>query len=364
MEEERLSKIKQRWFLQEGALFAVLCVHEFVSNSSMSCPMRCGQGRIEYNPEYIREISDEALESLLKVEAIRILLKHPYMRYPTACSRRSSAIGSNITISDNYGYLPIKLDKASDYGLDRGKAYEWYARRIEQQSENSDTESEKGDLADLWGENPMIFYEINDIIKKTTNWGSLRGDFVEKLQASTHSSIDWRNVLNGFRLSVLTSEKKLTRMKPNRRTGFQNMGSTRNFTTRILIAVDTSGSIGSEELRYFYGVINSAFKYGVETVDVIQFDTEIRSKCEKVTKKISSTLAIGRGGTSFQPPIDYAIDGGYEGLVILTDGDAPQPKVPVGAGLKILWVCDSQFSYNRNSHWMQKLGRVCTMQLN
>ena len=48
------------------------------------------------------------------------------------------------------------------------------------------------------------------------------------LQASTRSRINWRNVLSGFRASILSSVRKLTRMRPNRRTGFDKKTSFRN----------------------------------------------------------------------------------------------------------------------------------------
>ena len=63
------------------------------------------------------------------------------------------------------------------------------------------------------------------------------------------------------------------------------MGSIRRFDTRLLIAVDVSGSISSESLSYFYGVINSAFRYGFESIDVIQFDCGI-TKVQNLKKQM------------------------------------------------------------------------------
>jgi len=151
-------------------------------------------------------------------------------------------------------------------------------------------------------------------------------------------------------------------MKPNRRYGFEAMGSTRKFTTKLLVAVDVSGSISSDCLSYFYGVINSAFKYGFQDIDVIQFDCGITS-IQSLKQKIKNVTAVGRGGTSFQEPIDFAIQNGYDGLVILTDGYAPAPTIPDNARTKILWVCEDQQSYDAHHTWMEKLGRVCTMNL-
>jgi len=45
--------------------------------------------------------------------------------------------------------------------------------------------------------------------------------------------------------------------------------------TRLLFAIDVSGSMGTEELRQGFSVVNRFFNYGVPAIDVIQFDTEI-----------------------------------------------------------------------------------------
>mgnify|MGYP003329035336 CR=1 FL=1 len=218
------------------------------------------------------------------------------------------------------------------------------------------------DLSALWEEDEMALAIINGIIENTQEWGSLSGRFAEKIKASTKARIDWRNVFAGFRASVLSSKRKLTRMRPNRRSGFEQMGSTRQFNTRLLVAVDVSGSISSSALSYFYGVINSAFRYGFEAIDVAQFNCSI-TQVQNLKKVMKNVTAVGRGGTSFQEPIDYANENGYDGLLILTDGYAPAPNLPDGMRCKIIWVCQDKSCYEANHAWMEKLGRVCTMEI-
>ena len=138
------------------------------------------------------------------------------------------------------------------------------------------------------------------------------------------------------------------------------MGSTRKYDTRILVAVDVSGSISTNELRRFYGVINSAFRFGFESVDVIQFDCGIKV-VQQLKKVVKSTCAVGRGGTSFQEPIEYAHEHNYDGLVMMTDGFAPPPSIPKDFRLRILWVCPNIECYRSNEEWMRSYGRVCVM---
>jgi predicted metal-dependent peptidase len=376
--QERYTHILERWFITEPPLFQVLCIHELVQNTHMCCPLRSGRKKLEYNPEIVREMSDDALEEALRAEAVRLLLKHPYERRPEGCSQKAMGLASNLVIGDNYKHPRLRIETPQDRGLKSGMNYEWYARAVEMmpdgpdcRNNNGSTEEDGGDspssniyrdLAELWDEDELTVQMINEVINSTKSWGSLGGNFAELLQVSLKAKINWRNIFAGFRASIISSKRKLTRMRPNRRTGFDNMGSIRLFDTKLLVAVDVSGSISTESLKYFYGVINSAFRYGFESIDVIQFDCGVRT-VDNLKKVIKDVAVIGRGGTSFQEPIDYAHEKGYDGLVILTDGYAPEPDIPEGFKTGILWVCENESCLSHHKEWMEKSGRTCVMQI-
>lgn len=373
--QERYSHILEQWFIMEPPLFQVLCIHELVPNTRMKCPLRSGRKKLEYNPDIVVEMSDDALEEALRAEAVRLLLKHPYERRPDGCSQQAMGLASNLVVGDNYSHPRFRIETPADLGLKSGMNYEWYAKEVEKQhagagdgeyDEDSGGVSTAGerhrDLAELWEEDELTVQMINGVISSTKNWGSISGNFAEILTSSLKAKINWRNVFAGFRASIISSKRKLTRMRPNRRTGFDNMGSIRRFDTKLLVAVDVSGSISTESLQYFYGVINSAFRYGFESIDVVQFDCGVRvvQNLKKVVKDIG---ILGRGGTSFQEPIDYAHENGYDGLVMLTDGYAPEPVLPEGFRTGILWVCENEDCLNHHRHWMEKSGRTCVMQI-
>ncbi len=376
--QERYSNILEQWFIMEPPLFQVLCVHELVANTQMKCPLRSGRRKLEYNPEIVVEMSDEALEEALRAEAVRLLLKHPYERRPDGCSQQAMGLGSNLVIGDNYSHPRFHIETPQDFNLKRGMSFEWYAREVEKQQEgsssgDSENESPNGgggmgsnekhrDLAELWDEDDMAVQLINGIISSTKQWGSIPGNLAEILTSSLKAKINWRNIFAGFRASIISSKRKLTRMRPNRRTGFDNMGSVRRFDTKLLVAVDVSGSISTESLQYFYGVINSAFRYGFESIDVIQFDHGVRA-VHNLKKVVKDVAILGRGGTSFQEPIDYAHENGYDGLVMLTDGYAPPPTIPDGFKTGLLWVCENQDCLDHHKSWMETMGRTCVMEL-
>ena len=374
----RINHILEQWALVEPALFRVMCLHVLVENGSMPCALRTGRRTLEYNPAFIREMSDQALDQALRVEAVRILLRHPYQRRPDGCSGQAMALGSTLVVGDNYTLACFNIERPEEWDLPGGREYEWYSRRIQELLPESEQGAPGGEddrsellrersaadtaLSELWEEDELTLTLIDGVIAGTDNWGSLEGHMAEKLKASVGARINWKNILSGFRASILSSKRRLTRMRPNRRTDFEAMGSIRRFDTRLLVAVDVSGSISSQDLSYFYGVINSAFRYGFTAVDTIQFDAGVRV-VQSLKKTLRDVDIVGRGGTSFEEPILYAHEKGYDGLVILTDGYAPEPLIPKGMRCKIAWVCNSQASYRKHERWMRKSGRVCVMEL-
>ena len=390
----RIEKILERWFILEPPLFQVLCLHELVSDTSLECLMRSGRRRLEFNPGKIGNMSDAALEEIMRFEAVRILLKHPYERFPDGCCMIAACLGSEVTVSDNYIFRYNRIYSPGDFSLDRGMYYEWYAMKIQEMLPPSQDGDQAADGADgsqgkdgsegidvrtklsltasqvkamqeavaLWDEDEMMTCQINNVIESTKDWGTMPGQLQQVLKASLKTKIDWRKILSGFRASILSSERRSTRMRPNRRSGFDALGSVRRFNTKLLVAVDVSGSVSDKSVSDFYGVVNSAFRYGFEAVDVLQFDQGVRSVIS-LTKAVKDFAVCGRGGTSFQEPIDYANVNGYEGLVILTDGYAPEPEIPQGMKTRILWVCVDRESYDEHKEWMSNSGRVCMMQL-
>lgn len=226
-------------------------------------------------------------------------------------------------------------------------------------------EGSQSDASALWKEDPMTAAEVNEMIKvmeASNNWGSLAGSLVGQIIASTKVKIDYRKVMQSFRAEVLSSKRHLTRMRPNRRSGFENFGSVYSLTSRLLVAVDVSGSTTDEMVSNFFGIINKFFKYGIEEIDVIQFDADIKGEPMTLKKAKRGGIGItGRGGTCFQPVIDYCTHKKhyYQGLIILTDGYASEPTLPDYFNTPVLWVLPSEEEYEQHKEWMLKSGKAC-----
>ena len=390
-----LKMLSDDWFLREPAFFALYCQQELEENVNMECAVRCGQGKIQYNPLVLKHKNYAELEQLMRIELIRLYLKHPYEREPEGCSRESMAIGSNVTIADDYCTLhkeKLPLHEPGYYHLPMGMYYEWYAKHIEassdspkgegqshaqekqeQRQDNSTSNSDRtnpsplgepegaseGALAALWREDSLQRQKIDDLIERTSDWGSIPADVVEKIKASTKARINSHLIWNGFRSAVLSSQRQFTRMRPNRRTGFKQMGNTRQYDTRLLVGIDVSGSITTEALQDFFSAVNRLFRYGTTQIDLCQFDAAL-GNIEPMKRAHSEVKLHGRGGTNFQPIIDYTSDHpDYDGLIILTDGQAPAPILPKHFRTRVLWVCQDRQAYECYHEWMEKSGR-CT----
>jgi predicted metal-dependent peptidase len=189
-------------------------------------------------------------------------------------------------------------------------------------------------------------------------WGTIPGELVGLIKASLKVDLDYRKMLSLFKTSVLSSKRRLTRMRPNRRSGFDAMGSRYELSTNLLIAVDVSGSVTDKSLEFFFSVINRLFKYGIQKLDVLQFDAKIQGDVEPLKKARRTVKVLGRGGTSFQPAADYYCEHPeYDGLIYFSDGYAPSPVYNTKRPIDVLWVLCSKSAYEENGARLKELNR-------
>lgn len=404
---DRIKKISERWFLTEPLLFAVYCSHEFVENNSIDVPMRTGNMKVEFAPKILDRIADDMLAEYMKIEMFRILLKHPYQRQPSFAAKALLTMASNITIADMYDVSPAvkKQMSGTELKLPSGLCFEEYYNLLKQtmpsggaagdpqQTEGGAEQGESGQsgegssdsddagsegsqnggigegsqanrdaqVSELWDEDEAACCEINVFIENaqaSNTWGSIPGKLQGLIRASLKVDMDYRKMLSLFKTSVISSRRHLTRMRPNRRSGFDAMGSRYEFSTNLLIAVDVSGSVTDRSLQFFFSVINRLFKYGIEKLDVLQFDARILGEPEPLKKARKTVKVMGRGGTSFQPVADYYCKHPeYDGLIYFTDGYATPPKFNTRRPIDVLWVLCNKQCYEANGKWIKDLKR-------
>ena len=417
--ENRLKTIIKNWFISEPLLFSIITTHHLVMNDGLSVAMRTGRMCIEFSNLLCSELSDTELTDFLKIETYRILLKHPYARQPYKANPTALQLASDVVIA-KYFVPPSGIESAGivylksqawrfstlDYPLgkrwsdtdelkffqrnlqiDRNTGllktvddltfeqwYKWLLFLIRETSAGGGEASGAGALSDydlsaitesaeLWQEDESAQNQIDDKIKKAeieNGWGETGGNLVRTLQEQTDFSFDYRRALTKFRANIVSVNRRLTRMKPSRRYGFSAMGSRYERKADILIAVDVSGSITDESFtRFYHAIKNFFFLKIIENIDLIFFDVNLKNTSPiKFSKNLKLAEIQGRGGTNFQPPIDYFLENRsrYSGMIIFTDGEGEVPKMTGGSGnASILWILDSRLAYEKSRWWIESL---------
>ena len=256
---ERIKKISEEWFLTEPLLFVVYCSHELCENSEISVPMRTGNRKIEISPQILDKTSDEMLEEYLKIEIFRILLKHPYQRQPPFAQKALLTMASNVTIADVYD-IPKEIKDQMDGTeilVPKGLCFEEYyslLKEIPLPKTNGTIPNLNAQISELWEEDDESCCAINDLIEvalANSTWGSIPGQMQSLIKAGLKVDMDYRKMLSAFKTSVISSKRYLTRMRPNRRFGFNAMGNRYKLATNLLIAIDVSGSVTDRSISFF-----------------------------------------------------------------------------------------------------------------
>lgn len=171
--------------------------------------------------------------------------------------------------------------------------------------------------------------------------GKLHGDLEELVAEGRKPKVDWREQLRDF--VKATSRDDYTWMRPNRRfiwRGIYLPSAYSEKVGKIGVVVDTSASVGKDELEALRGELESVFgEVKPEALRVIQCDSKIQSDVTLDPEQDTFTFdAKGRGGTRMEPAFKRIDDDPdeYECLICMSDMELfswpDEPACPV------LWV--------------------------
>jgi predicted metal-dependent peptidase len=175
--------------------------------------------------------------------------------------------------------------------------------------------------------------------KSGRGWGSVPADCRKQIMDAISTKVDWRKVLRYFVKQSQKANKRSTVRKINKRYPYMHPGKKATRTAKIAIAIDQSGSVSEEMLGAFFGELNSLAKIAEFTV--IPFDTRVDPDKNFVWKKGMSRKRerTMHGGTCFDAPTKFVNEtGGFDGLIVCTDMEAPKP---VRCNVQRLWITDA-----------------------
>ncbi len=346
-----------------------------------------GNLKLFYNPAFCAGLLKEGankVKGLLKHEALHLVFEHCTTRrlspHSVANLAADCAINSLIPENElpNCGIWPGKAELLSHAdpimrligGFPKGESQEWYFTKlmedpnVQEALENASGQPGDGDGDgegpsmpgslddhDGWDEMSEEEREVAkgkvkaalskavDECDKTGQWGSVSSELRKDIRALVSKQIDWRKVLRNWVGMTRRANRSTSWQRLNKRMPGVVKGPRRGYTCSIATYIDQSGSVGNKELALLFGELNNLASR--RQIDLFNFDTEVDEK-SKITLKRGRTappLRTRCGGTDFSAPMKH-IDNNkssYDGMIILTDGEAGDPGPPL-RGVRRCWV--------------------------
>jgi predicted metal-dependent peptidase len=164
------------------------------------------------------------------------------------------------------------------------------------------------------------------------------------LTETRQSQQDWRAILRDFVAAAAPSDYRW--MPPNRRhiaSGLYLPSVERHGLGEIVIAVDTSGSIGKLELEQFAGEISAISEEAQpEAIHVVYCDAAVQSTQEFTASEPVRLEPKGGGGTDFRPVFEWVAKKDIAPVCLIYVTDLCCHSFPETPEYPVLWVTDSR----------------------
>ena len=318
-----------------------------------------------YNPQFFEDMADQERLGVLKHEFYHIIFEHVTGRLPPEGMSKMWNVATDLAINSHLmGELPEggcfpTIKPFEEYPV--GMSAEWYFSKLQnddqfkpqegdgeggegQPSEGQGDGSGNGGLPDTtddhsgWGEaseevRDMAKERLKQAVEKAAQeaasgrgWGTVSADMRKKIMDMIKPKVNWRSVLRYFIKTSQRADKRSTVKRYNKKYRAQRYaGKKVTRHAKIAVAIDQAGSVGDEMLAAFFTELNGLAKYAEFTV--VPFDTQVDDSKVYVWKKGQRhvTERVLTGGTCFDAPTRWCNERQFDGLIILTDMEAPKP---------------------------------------
>jgi len=353
--EQRLSKAVVNIMSKAHALSGVIMIGDrTVEYDNAKVPTACTNGRDEwYGAEFVGKLNDAELRFLVFHEVYHKLYRHLttwqhlYKENPQLANIACDHV-INIKIQDEYG--DGGWVKMPEGGCFDEKYRGWDTAQVFNDLRDNEPQDEDGggggtdepqgfDSHDWEGATEMDAEEIRDLardIDEAVRQGVLiagkmgsGGD--RNLEELMQPQIDWRETLREFIHTTCAGSDYSTWKRPNRRYIGANIYMPSGISEQVdelVVAIDTSGSIGSVALSAFLTEVKSVCDtVKPNKVRVLYWDTKVcrdeAYEMHELDDLVKSTKPAGGGGTDVECVPEYMQEHGIkpQACIVLTDGD-------------------------------------------
>ena len=319
------------------------------------------------NPDYWDSQDDTQQFNLLCHETLHIIFQHMFL-WESFPNKEVLGLATDCEVNSYLNNLDNSWVTPSIWNLPIKQGTKFYYEEIikqsQQQSNNENSCSNNDNLKTIddhsqWGkdfhecsdaEKQLIQNQINNQIKTAAEQTiKMRGTIPAELQEIINELLkpkprifDWKSYFRRMLGSIYDINIKKTRRKESVRFP-ESAGIKHKKKVSILVAVDTSGSVSNEELEDFFSEITYIYKAGAR-ITILECDARISANYEYTGKW--NGKVHGRGGTDFQPVIDYYRNNkkDYAALVYFTDGEC---CIPENVPMDTIWVITSEGDHNK-----------------
>lgn len=299
------------------------------------------------NEDYWTGLEDKYKIALLLHECGHILYGHLFMLKDFADSKRFND-ASDLQVNSYLWDVHPDWLHPSQFNLEEGRGTKYYYEHLPEGIENKifpQDEHEWKDFESLTeAEKKLVKNQIDYQVKSVAeeikkSHGNIPGqfkDYIEGLFIQRERVFNWKSYFRRVVGNSIKSHIKSTRSRPS--LFFKGQpGIVLKFNPKILVAIDTSGSISDEELNEFFSELQHLYKSGVY-IEVVEFDTTIQNKFVYKGQKKDIEI-VGRGGTDMTDVYNYYTENrDFSTLVMFTDGyldiDYPRHR-------NVVWVISS-----------------------
>jgi predicted metal-dependent peptidase len=203
---------------------------------------------------------------------------------------------------------------------------------------------------ELWKKIKDSKQSIREVSKKAVkdayeNTKKLRGTLPHDLEQAIQDllkppTISWRQILKRYVGASIRTGFKSSWKRPNRRfpTSEEFKGKVANRTIKILLAVDTSGSVSDKDFQDFIAEMKGILNVYKCNIDILQCDADLHGLIQlKPYTKVNIKFK-GRGGTDYKPVFDWLYKHQeYDLLIYFTDLYCD--FVGCKTTKNVIWVC-------------------------
>jgi predicted metal-dependent peptidase len=181
-------------------------------------------------------------------------------------------------------------------------------------------------------------------LRSAKAWGHEPAGIERPLSESPQSRQDWRAILRDFVAATTPADCRWT--PPNRRyiaSGLYLPSVDRRGVGEIVIAVDTSGSIGRLELEQFASEISAiSEEMQPEAIHVVYCDAAVQCAQQLGPSEPVRLEPRGGGGTDFCPPFEWVAENNIAPVCFIYLTDLCCHSYPEAPEYPVLWVTDSR----------------------